>query len=117
MTQFFELYDAKEHLVFSYKTHSKVGKRKSRWVRLDDGFLLKGRKLVQKNGVERDVSINDLVLHKYIPKGTTTQRDTTCDSKFMLDTIHEIGSSIRRSYEFVDKIKSFILLSTMQADM
>ena len=79
VSQFFEIFDVQEHLVFSYKTHSKVGKRKGRWVRIEDGFLLKERKITDKNGEERKLSINDLVLYKNIKKGTTIQRDTTCD--------------------------------------
>ena len=72
-------------------------------MRLENESLFNGRKVVDKNGVEKDLSINDLVLYKNIPKGTTMQRDTMCDSKFMLETVHKIGTSIRRANQFVDK--------------
>ena len=79
-------------------------------MRIENRFLLKGRKVIDKNGIENDSSINNMVLHKNIPKGAVAQRDTTCDSKFMLETVHEIGMSIRRAYEFVNKNQVIYLI-------
>ena len=89
-----------DHLCFSYQTKTKSGKSK-KWIRLHSGYLLRGRKIVRDNGTNDDLTFDDLMVHKHVLPGTVLQRDTTCDSDFMLKHIREIGQAIRDSYHFV----------------
>ena len=42
-------------------------------------------------------------MEKKIPPGTLIHHDVSCDTNFMLGTVDEIGASIHRAYNFVDK--------------
>lgn len=66
-----------------------------------DGFLLKNKTIRDKSGNARQLTLQDLTLHRFIIKGTTFVQDTMCDSKCMLDHIHKIGMAIRNSYLWV----------------
>ena len=91
-------------LVFSYKTYTSSG-RSYKWIRLhiEDGYLLRGRSITTKNGNSRCLKIDDLILHNNVCPGSVIIRDTTCDSSFILNTIEDIGSSIRNSYHWVSR--------------
>ena len=45
--------------------------------------------------------MKDLTLKVSVQKGTEIVRDLTCDSKFMMDSVHEIGSAICSHYSFI----------------
>ena len=66
---------------------------------------------------ERSLNINDLVIHKNIQKGTVIQKDTTCDSKFMLETVREVGEKYRSLINGSMRRKQYILLLITQEDM
>jgi hypothetical protein len=44
------------------------------------------------------------------PKGLEVERDTTCDSNFMFESIHDMGSSIRSSMHWLEKNTQPIIL-------
>ena len=90
------------HLCLSYKSHSKSGKTK-KWVRLTKGYLFRHNMIVNKNGDAYPLCLEDLTLYRKVPSGTTVQRDTTCDSEFMLANIQDIGRAIRTKYYWIDE--------------
>ena len=50
---------------------------------------------------KRGLTLKDIHLRVNVPKNTTVQRDVNCDSQFMLDSMQEIGTSIRDAYSFL----------------
>ena len=58
---------------------------------------------------QRPLSLKDLHLKVVVPAQSVTDRDVSCDSKFMSDSIDEIGSSIRSHYSFVPHNKPIYL--------
>ena len=105
-----DLYDIQkgDELCFSYKSHTNTGKS-VKWVRLTSGFMLKDREIVTSNGVRRSLKLEDLILHSNIKPGSTIVRDVTCDSKYMLENIDDIGQSIRTSFHWVENTKVIYL--------
>ena len=98
-------------LCFSYRNYSCTGRTRS-WVRIIDGKLLKGRYITNEHGERRALTMNDLTLHRNISPGTQLRRDTTCNSRYMLDNIHTIGKSIRKAYHWtrVDTTPIYLIL-------
>ena len=103
--------DPGHEICFSYKTYSSTGKSYS-WKRLKvgDGFFLKNRTICTKSGAIRKLKIEDCILHRFICKGTTLERDTTCDSKFMMENIRLIGKSIREKFHWVEEVVPIFLI-------
>ena len=56
------------------------------------------------------MKIEDCILHRFICKGTTIERDTTCDSNFMMEHIRLIGKSIREKFHWVDDFIPIFLI-------
>ena len=81
-------------------------------MRIIDGKLLKGRYITNEHGERRALTMNDLTLHRNISPGTQLRRDTTCNSRYMLDNIHTIGKSIRKAYHWtrVDTTPIYLIL-------
>jgi hypothetical protein len=92
-----------DRLCLSYYTHTRNGKRNV--VRINENesnkFVLEGRTCVNKDGRKVNLQLKDLNLHVKIEKGEEVEKDETCDSSFMMDTIFEIGTSIRTSFKWV----------------
>ena len=100
-------------LVFTYNSLSvskKDGKLSHKFMKLSpmvkDGPVLEGRRIryKKKNGTmgERALQVTDLTLKVNPQKGKILEKDISCDSQFMLNHIREIGSSIRRAYDFLE---------------
>ena len=67
-------------------------------------MVVENRKIIPTNagaGAWRSLTLDDLTLHILVKKGTVVKHDITCNSKFMLDALNEIGTSIRQSYHWV----------------
>ena len=102
-----------DDLVFIYRTYQRIkktGQVKSKLEKMDqtdNGYVLDGRKIrVLKNDgtlEERNLQIEDLDLRVNLQKGQMIEKDVTCDSVFMLETIRTIGQSLRDHYSFLDK--------------
>ena len=88
----------------------KVKKKVPVRITRDDKWMIKDRKITDETFNERSLTIDDLVLHVHLPAGTPMQRDTTCDSKFMMKHVDEIGSSIRHAYKKIVPTDKPILL-------
>jgi hypothetical protein len=100
-----------DRLSFSYYSHNRSGKREVKRIESDDSnsLLIGNRYLIDENGTQRSLTISDLSLFVKIPKNTEIERDTTCDSVFMLSTVHEVGRSIRESMHWVPPDEPIIL--------
>ena len=77
---------------------------------MNDEFLLKNRNIRSKNQESRPLTLDDLLLHRVIHKGTTMIRDTTCDSEYMLKHIRGIGKSIREKFDWVEMTTPIFLI-------
>jgi hypothetical protein len=89
-------------LCASYSTYS--GKSKSKkWVRLTgNDFVTKNNMIMTEvRGTLRPLTLEDVHLHVQVPAGSLIEEDCTCDSDFMLDIIREVGSNIRKSFNWV----------------
>jgi hypothetical protein len=57
--------------------------------------------MTEIRGTLRPLTLDDIHLHVEIPAGSLVEEDCTCDSDFMLDIIHEVGTNIRKSFNWV----------------
>jgi hypothetical protein len=72
--------------------------------------LLMNRSLTESDGqTKRVLTLKDLTLQVRVPRYTWVERDTTCDSTFMLDTVEEVGQSIRDKMHWVSTETPIIL--------
>ena len=98
-----------DNLCFSYKTYSKNG-TSQKTARIFNGKLLMGRMVMGNDGTERPLKIQDLTLHKNIPRFSILQRDVSCDSTYMLRKVGKIGASIRKAYHWTEMGDQIIYL-------
>ena len=104
--QVYDLDDAvSDRLTFTYVTHSKIGKKSRKVVRLGakqcDEKMLENRSYNDANGQSHTLTIADLELSVKVDAGTEREVDISCDSTFMMGIIKEIGESIRRKFHWV----------------
>ena len=81
-------------------------KKKGKPIRIADRHceLLKGRKIrVTPSSEPRPLTLNDLYPEVRVDRYTIVMEDVTCDSAFMMETVHEIGRNIRSSFYWVKK--------------
>jgi hypothetical protein len=106
-----------EKLCFSYKSHflSNSGEWKKKVNRItleDEGEsenLIGNKSKTDKNGRISRLTIEDLILQVKIPMDTEIEKDGTCDSTFMLNSVHETGEAIRSSMHWVPLEEPIIL--------
>ena len=76
-------------------------------LRRDDiSLMLKGRMIDvlapdKKSVLTRPMTLDDLELKVEIPQGREVVKDINCNSQFMIDSVDEIGASIRAAYSFL----------------
>ena len=107
---------AARRLCFVYHTHTIVTRRKSkemvfkqvsRQIMRSDLDLFKNRVIRYPNPdgsmtlLSRPLELKDVHLRVSVPKGEERVKDVSCDSKFMLGVMDEIGKSIRSHYSFI----------------
>lgn len=80
-------------------------------IELEDSnnLLIGNRCLIDENGIQRSLTISDLSLYVKIPKNTELEQDNTCDSVFMLNSVHKVGRSIQGSIHWVQVDEPIIL--------
>jgi hypothetical protein len=91
-------------LSFSYHSYnSGYSKAVERLVLEENGadLILGNRSLIDKNGKIKQVVLDDIDTHVMVPKDTEVERDITCDSAFMLKTVHEVGLAIHYAYNWL----------------
>ena len=105
------MYGLEDHissnLCLSYYTHSKNGKHTKSIRRIKENetneFVLKGRTYIDQRGNEKKLTLEDLTLHVVTDAGSEYEKDITCDSEFMMNSIDEIGIAIRDSFHWVPR--------------
>jgi NurA-like 5'-3' nuclease len=101
--------DIAENLAFSYYSYNKKGKKELVRMFIDevgngyDDLLLGNKQIVNEKGEHHSLTINDVDLSVRVPRGTQTEKDVSCDSKFMLRSVEGVGTTIRQALHWVDK--------------
>jgi hypothetical protein len=101
--------DIAERLCFSYHTYNSKGKKKTKRMYMGEygegscACLLGNKKLVDKNGRKRKLTLKDIDLHVRVPRFSDIEKDVTCNSNFMINSVHETGTSIRQSLHWVSE--------------
>jgi hypothetical protein len=104
-----------ERLCFSFHTFSKTRKKKIKRMYMGENgegscaLLLGKKKIVDKSGKTRLLTLEDLDLHVRVPRHSKIERDMTCDSTFMLQSVDETGDSIRSTLHWIPKSEAIIL--------
>ena len=90
--------DITEELVLSYTTYSTQQTNTKKIVRLDwdDKDLILNHQIhTVPGGSDWPIELTDFTLHVRVPRGKISEQYCSCDTKFMMDIIHEIGAAIR----------------------
>jgi hypothetical protein len=101
--------DIAENLAFSYYSYNKKGKKKLVRMFIDevgngyDELLLGHKQIVNEKGEHHLLTINDVDLSVRVPRGTQTEKDVSCDSKFMMRSVEGVGTTIRQTLHWVDE--------------
>ena len=90
-----------DHLYLSYRTKRRTKVTCVDLTFCDDEDELIAREIKLANDTVRAITMDDLTLSVCMKKGDEIQVDCSCDSKFMLQVMGEIGEAMR----FVFKIK------------
>jgi hypothetical protein len=94
--------DIVDRLVVRYDEYTSTGTKKIKRVKAGEyeGALL-DVSMMDKDGVLRLLTLDDVKLYVEIEAGTSYQADVTCDSAFMLQSTREIGENIRAKFHWV----------------
>ena len=113
IAQFYELSEfVSERLEFHFPDYNengeeKKGQYKYRVVEGEEVLSNLERFTPESEGQKVKVELKDLRLAVRYKEGDTVTRDVNCNSKWMLDTMDEVGEAIRKAYSWVpaaDKI-------------
>ena len=63
----------------------------------------------KKDGQQVEITISDVQLYVQVQQGDEIQKDCSCDSSFMLETIPEVGAGLRNKFFVFLKMKKYIL--------
>jgi hypothetical protein len=86
--------DIERALCFTYTTH--VGEQRTeKKKKLFDHETFQGKRIVAEDGVERALTIDDVELSCYYPRGTIVEKEVSCDSRFMTESLPKVGADIR----------------------
>ena len=78
--------------------------QKARCERLDRDEPIKIEKIkicILAGGPQRNLQFSDITLHVRVKRGSQSESDVNCDTKFMLESIGEVGRAIRDKMNFV----------------
>ena len=96
--------DILPNIVLTYHTYSSTGKSRP-LMKIRDGSVLEKRTIRDSpNKPLRPLTLKDLKLRVIQESGVYYDKDTTCDSEFMMSVVNEIGSAIRDKFHFIPKI-------------
>ena len=93
-----------DRLELQYEDYNSDGQAKSRKytaVRYNQKISSLKRYTPDSNGQKVKVEIGDLELGVRYQKGDKVTKDCSCDSKWMLETMNEVGKAIRDAYHWV----------------
>ena len=91
-------------MVCSYRTYPTATAKNVKVVRVDrtnDTPLCDIKFRPDKNGRIRGLTLDDIILHVCVERGSSRESDINCDNTFMMNSIHEIGKSIRDKMDYV----------------
>ena len=71
------------------------------WVRLREHERIEDQQIRTEEGVQRQLTIDDVELFCYLPRGTMVEREVNCNSQYMLEKMPIIGAEIRRKMPFI----------------
>ena len=94
--------NVKNNLTFSYHSNTSTGKTK-KVVCISSGPLLDGRVYIDDTGMIHPIFLDQIKVEKCVPAGTLIHNDVSCNTKFMLNTVHEIGTAICEAFHFINK--------------
>jgi hypothetical protein len=63
------------------------------------------KKKVDENSKKSLLTLEDFEKNLRAPRYSEAEHNTTCDSEFMLGSVHEVGRSIRSSLHWVGRIE------------
>ena len=110
-----------DRLVITYATYAKTlktkyvkhidmfdsetkGKGKTKRLVYNERELLGDHRMIRtKDGVYRKLTLDDCKLEVQTLKGMLVEKDTTCDSTYMMGIIHNLGRSIRSAFHWLPK--------------
>ena len=93
-------------LVLTYRTFNTDKVKNIKVIRVDRSSSKEILDLdirTEQGGPLRKIKLDDLTLHVRVERGSVAETDVNCDTAFMMDTIDEIGSSIRDKMKWVPK--------------
>ena len=65
---------------------------------------MKGRTYIDQRGNEKKLTLEDLTLHVVVTDaGSGCEKDITCNSEFMINSINQIGITIRDAFHWVPR--------------
>jgi hypothetical protein len=101
-----------KYLGLKYKTYTgEAGKTK--WVHVDKCKQFKNFKIhlgERHSDGSRQLNIYNVSLEVYQTRGETIVEDVSCDSKFMLNVMDDVGNSIHKVYSWVSAEDIIILI-------
>ena len=98
-----------DRFVLTYKTYAKTLKTSyCKHIDLFDGGKnemkdILDRMIRTKDGVHRKLTLNDCKLQVQNLRGMYVEKDTTCDTEYMLEIVDHLGQSIRKAYHWLPK--------------
>jgi len=96
-------------LRFRYVTHVGVN-RKKKYIELRGNDSIAGKTYRDETGIEHELTIEDVALNFFLPQGTVVQKDCSCDSRFMLQTMPTVGAAIRQKMPWVPAEETIYLV-------
>jgi hypothetical protein len=100
--------DIAEHLTFSHYSHNKNGKKEVKRRYMDengegyDQLIIVNQEFIDEYGICQQLTIDDIDLSVRVPGGSEVEKDTVCDSAFLLQSLEGVGTSIRAALHWVD---------------
>jgi hypothetical protein len=107
--------DIAKFLTFSHYSHNKNGRTEVKRRYMDENFegydqLIIGKQTyIDENGICQQFTIDDIDLSVWVPRGSKVEKDTVCDSAFMLQLLEGVGTSIWAALHWVDKEEAIYL--------
>ena len=90
--------DIEDTLCFRYENY--IGQQK-RWITLLEQETLENKIITSEQGDQRPLTIEDVHISCFIPRGAIVEREVTCDSAFMLQHLPHVGADLRRKMPWV----------------
>ena len=98
-----------DRLELVYTTHTRGGVKQIKNLRKEQVIGEIGMR-TNKEGEQQEITIEDLQLYVHINQGDEVEKDCSCDSSFMLETIPEVGKALREKFHWVPEQEKIFLV-------